>query len=1133
MQQSSTILRDILQRLERVRNRQNSSAFQRLAWSFATFLLTSVTLVSLVEWILHFSSDVRTILVLLFFTGALFLFVRNLILPFLRLQGILKTASDVQTAEFVGRKFPDIRDRLVNLLQLHAEMNSGNSLYSPELVDASFQDLAQNITGLDFAQTVETGGSRRAARVFAFSAAFSLFIFTIFPSGLSQSIVRLVNFQREFVSPPAYILHVSPGNADVVKGESVPVMVQVEAGSESVSLQPLQQARLLWRPAGQIKFDEAALHADSGNLLRATLQNVRITTEYLVELGTTRSDVFRLSITDRPIIRSLQIRLDYPWYTKLPPRVQEEFLGDVSALPGTKISVSGSSSKQLVDGQLSFDKRPALPFTVSGTKFSTSFPLVAEASYHIELTDLEGLQNDDPITYRLTVIADEHPTISILQPGRNVDLAGDNVFHLLLQAKDDFGISVIRLGYRLVHSRYEPPQTDYRYTAVPLPSGGRNLIETPYAWDLSSMKLAPEDVVEYFAEAADNDVIRGPKTARSANYLIRLPSLEEVFADLDRSHETSLEELKRSMEEAKELKDKIESIDKDFKKNKDPDWQQQKKLEEVAKRYQEMQKKLEDVKSRVDNMVQQMQEQKVLSTETLEKYLELQQLFEQLNSAELQQALRQMQQAMQNVNRVQLQQALQKVTFSEEQFRQSLERTINLLKRIQVELKLDEVKKRALEAEQLQKELQEANNESPRDPNKLNELAQKQADLAGKEEQMEKELADLQKRMEEFFTEMPADKLEKIAGELSSQKLAEQMRQAAQQLRHGRQQSAQAMQQQIQQQLGEFAQNIEGLQNEMMQRQAQHIMNELRRAINNLLELSKREEALKQQSQTAPPNSPQLRENAERQMGLMQDLNNVIKGLSELSQRSFVVTPEMGKSIGEALARMQNAMRALDTRMGSSASQEQGEAMASLNRATTQVQSALQAMMQGGGGGMGSLLQQLQMMAGQQMGLNMRTQQLGNGAMSMEQAAQAARLAVEQEALRKSLEQLNKEAQASGEQKKLLGDLEKIADEMREVVRNLQQSNVNPETVQKQERILSRLLDASRSMRERDFEKRRRSETGTQIARKSPGELDPSTLEGHDRLREDLLKALEQGYSKDYQELIRKYFEALQKLKSN
>jgi hypothetical protein len=73
------------------------------------------------------------------------------------------------------------------------------------------------------------------------------------------------------------------------------------------------------------------------------------------------------------------------------------------------------------------------------------------------------------------------------------------------------------------------------------------------------------------------------------------------------------------------------------------------------------------------------------------------------------------------------------------------------------------------------------------------------------------------------------------------------------------------------------------------------------------------------------------------------------------------------------------------------------------------------------------------------------------------------------------------------------------------------------------------MLDAQRSMRERDYEKRRKSESGTDIARQSPGALDLTTQEGRSKLQQDLLRALEEGYSKDYEELIRKYFEALQK----
>jgi rRNA processing protein Krr1/Pno1 len=93
------------------------------------------------------------------------------------------------------------------------------------------------------------------------------------------------------------------------------------------------------------------------------------------------------------------------------------------------------------------------------------------------------------------------------------------------------------------------------------------------------------------------------------------------------------------------------------------------------------------------------------------------------------------------------------------------------------------------------------------------------------------------------------------------------------------------------------------------------------------------------------------------------------------------------------------------------------------------------------------------------------------------------RLAGEQGMVRKSLEQLAREATPSGDLNKILGDLNNIASEMREVQTDLAQGNVQPETLRKQERILSRLLDSQRSMTERDYEKQRRAETGREHAR--------------------------------------------------
>jgi hypothetical protein len=1117
---------EIGERLHQVRRHLYGTELKGKTYQFGALLLALLTFIGFLELVFHFDTNVRSILVALFLvvflSGAVWLVVR----PFLKRFGLIHIDNDLTIARMIGTSFPAVQDRLTNFLQLLNERAKPDSLYSRDLLEASLVEISDAVKPIDLTKAVDENIVRKSRNWFLGSVGGSMVLLAIFPSSLTQSLHRLARFNHEFTQPALYSFIVLPGNKEIVKGSQVDISASITSSMETVS--PWAVLNLHYRPDGQETFDQCSMKRDSLGVYHAPLTNVKSATEYFVKTKGGQSERYKLTVLDRPVIRSWKVRLEYPAYTRIPLRLQDDFVGDVTALAGTNVLLNGTSNKELSLANVVFAKDSVLALKTKGDKFSGGFRLRENGSYYVELTDADMLINLDPVRYTLTVIPDERPTVEILEPGKNLDIAGSQSVRLLIHAQDDFGFTQLRLGFRLLHSRYQEGQKESAYLMIPIPPGQGTEMEVPFVWNLSKLDLVPEDVVEYFAEVFDNDAVKGPKSARSNVYLLRLPSLEEVFTDIDKGHEQTIDEIKQAAEDAKKLKQDIESINQDMKKNKDIDWQKQKKTEEITKRYQDIQKKLQNVEQQLQQMVQTMDQQNVLSKETMEKYMELQHMLQQMDFSSLQQALKQMQQAMQNVNKEQLQQAMQQVQFSEERFRQGIERTLDLLKRIQIEQKLDEVKKRAEDLKQLQKDLIEETAKNQANDQLQKDLPKKQEDLAKKERELEKEASDVARRMEEFFNDMPVDKLNKLNEQLQNQHLDQQMKNAAQQMRSGQMRQAQQSQQEVQKNLDDFSQQMEALQQEMLQKQSQQVMNELRKATNNLLELSKREETLKQQSQEAPSNSPQLRQNAQDQQRVMQDLNNVVNALSELSKKSFAVTPGMGKSIGEALARMENAMRNLDVRNGQMASQDQTQAMGSLNKAATQVQSALQSMMQGGQGGAGGLMQQLQMMAGQQMSLNMRTQQLGQG-MSMEQAAEAARLAKEQSAIQKSLDQLQKEAQASTEQKTLLGDLGKIGEEMKEVIKNLEQNDANQETLKKQERILSRLLDASKSMRERDFEKKRKAQTGTQIVRRSPKDLDLETLSGKNKLHEDLLKALEQGYSKDYQDLIRKYFEELQK----
>lgn len=305
--------------------------------------------------------------------------------------------------------------------------------------------------------------------------------------------------------------------------------------------------------------------------------------------------------------------------------------------------------------------------------------------------------------------------------------------------------------------------------------------------------------------------------------------------------------------------------------------------------------------------------------------------------------------------------------------------------------------------------------------------------------------------------------------------------------------------------------------------------NNMMKMMDNLITLSKQQEDLRNETKQNPNSS--FGNEGNKQSGLENNLDKITKQLGDLSQKSFAVSPEMGKALGDAKRQMNEAMKNMSSRNLMASLQNQQEAMRALNEAASMMKSSMESMMSGGqGGGMAGFMQQLSQMAQQQMQLNNMTQmlqQMQQGQLSPQQQSELQRLSQQQDIIRKSLEQLNKEARQSGESKRIPQNLENISKEMQEIVTDMESQKLDDGLVQKQEKILSRLLDAQRSMNERDFEKNRESFTSKNITKDSPGKLDLSN--SRNQLKDELSKVQQEGYNKDYESIIRKYFNLLEK----
>lgn len=1079
-------------------------------------------LLILSETLFRFSSSVRTILfyswiIIIISSVGYFVFI-----PILKLFNIIPSRNYFETAKIAGLHFPFVKDELLNSLQL-VNGASAINLYSADLIDAAFSNVYHKVKDLDFSEIISFTSLKRYLLNLIFILFITLFsVLFIYP--ISSAGNRFFNYDKEFIPPAEFSFEVSPGNTKITKGENVEVRIKITG-------QDPGEIFLAEKDITETGFINHKLGKDSAGIYSYKFQNIRNTVNYFAFAKDIRSDEYKIEVTDHPVIKLLELKIIPPAYSKLPVTEQKDN-GNITALKGSRAEYKLIASKEIKNSKIVFSDSSQARLISSNNQASGSIRILNDNNYQIIITDLNDDKNLQPVTYSIKVLEDAYPSIELNFPRTDINLPEDNRVPINLKISDDFGFTKLILNFRLSSSQYEKPQENFSQFEIQFDKNNKEQF-VDYIWNLTKLSPAVNDVFTFYLEVFDNDNVSGPKSSKTQTINLRVPSLDEIIAQVDKTQDDALKELQQTIKEAQELKKDIEQINRDLKQDKKVlTWEEKQKIEKALDKFESLQEKMQSISEKLKDVQNELQQNKLLSKETLEKYMQLQQLMEEMTSDELKKALEQMRQTLEQLNRNMTQNQMKNMQIDEEKFRKSIERTMNLLKRIQIEQKIDEMLKRTERMNEKQEELSKQTEKSNPNDQKENENLSKQQDEISKElDNLENTMKDLKDKMQDM-SDVPKEELDKLMEEFEKQQNEQLSKQASQNLKQGQKQNAQKNQKKLSNNMKQMQQMMQQMKDQMMQQNQMQTFTDMMKIIDNLLSLSKKQEELKNQSQKLDPNSSQYQTLALQQNEIKNNLNKLLEQLAQLSQKTFAVTPEMGKALGLANKNMEQSLSNMQNRNPKNSAMFQQEAMGNMNQAIMMMKSQLESMMQGGSGqgGMMSLLQQLQQLSGQQMTLNNMTQmlqQMQQGNLSQEQQAQLQRLAQQQQLIQKSLEQLNKEAKESGESKKIPANLENIAKQMQEVITDMQTEKLTDDLIQKQERILSKLLDAQRSINERDFEQERKSETGRNIVRQSPSDINLMKLK-KDSLKEEIDKAIREGYNKDYEELIRRYFELIQ-----
>lgn len=1027
--------------------------------------------------------------------------------PLIRRRPLDRAALDVEA------RHPGLKQRLVGVVQFWPGRVSNREGYSADLIEAMVEQAGEVARPLDFEAAVDRGPHRRAARWLA--AACAALCVLGASDGMRAAAGRLWRASADFPKPSATRVSVSPGDATILKGEDFAVTATFSGRIPA-------SGEVVFREEGSEVWERAPF-AVAGRGATYPFREVKRSFSYRVRGGDGESPPFRLRALDRPTVLRLRMTYRYPEYTGMSERTEEDG-SDIAAVKGTRVRMEILANKPLRSAEVAFDDGEKADATIpsAGSRSGVADLVVTkDRRYTVRLMDAEGIPSTDAMAYRLMAIPDESPTVRVAFPGRDVEVGEEMVVPLQIEAKDDFGLSRMELLYAMNDEKEE------RRVALGVGAGGD--VSVRHLWDLSGMNLLPEDRVRYRVRVYDNDRVSGPKAGETPTFTVKLPSLAEIAQEAERTQQEGIASMQEMAEEGKQIQARLEEIHRELQKKGgektgDLAWEKKKDIEAALARQAELGERLKQVSERIGEMAQKMDQHGLLNREVLQKIEEVRKLVAEVVSPELKEAMKRLEEAVQSTDPKRVQEALRKLVQNQEEFQKRLDRTIAMLKRARQEQAFEALLKRAEELVRAQERVNEGL-----------EAGQPAQDLANRERGVKQETERVRDAMREIAQglreEHPAvaDSLAALAAGVGEERLPERMEATSGEIQAGERERTRAEGGKLSQSLSRLSQSLRQTQRSFAQRSKAAVAAEMERALHEAVALSRRQEEVTREAAGMDRSAAGYDRAAGAQQDLLLGTTRLTDRVLQTAQKTFFIRPELRQALGASLSRMKESVSLLEDRNGPAASGRAREAMGALNRAALLLRKAMSDLdASASATGMDEMIERMRSLADRQSRVNQGTQQMlgpGGEGMSFDPNGELSQLAAEQEAIRQALRQIEQGMEGQGG---VLGRMDKVGEEMDRVLEDLR-GRVSRKTVERQRQILSRMLDATRSIRQRGFSEERQSEVGKDYRYAGPSALPEDLGQGTDPLREAMLRALKEGYPGEYRALIRGYFEALVK----
>jgi hypothetical protein len=930
---------------------------------------------------------------------------------------------------------------------------------------------------------------------------------TLVAAGPGRAPVRMLWHPAEAIGLALEPIRIEASALSVERGDSVAITVSA-SGHREADLW-LRSPGEAWRPEA-ITLDTAG----HGSIVVGPL-----TTDLFVHASTggRHSDTLHVEVRIPAFLGAVAVTAHYPAYLGM----EDESLAlgrDSIPLPeGTRLYVSGEASAPLSSVRW-VGPADSTVLDVRGSRFEGRITPASSGSYHLSVSTESGTPlAGDTVSMLLRLVPDSAPVVTIPVPGEDTLAPVAMTVPLVIDARDDHGLgSVVVVSRRISRFGLAEPE---RREPVPTPGASADRVIAPFTLSLIGRSLLPGDTVRYYAVATDN----APRahTGRSREYLLRLPTLAEVRAAERAGTESVGAQLDSLSAASKRLQRQTEDLARstprsaagqDRRGESTMSFDEAKRAESVAKQQEELVRQAEETRQAIADLQRAVEQAGMADPEFQKRLQEIAQQLDRALTPQMRQQLEALRQALSQLDAARAQQALEQLAEAQKQLKEALERSQKLFERAALE---GEMANLAAEARDLAAEQSQWNDAVPHSDSA--HAASTERALAERADSLASNLRASSRNLERAQAPAQVERMEAMAQAADS--AAGHMKLASASADQGRRQQAAKQGREAQQQLEGMDTQLDEQRSEMQRAWREEVV----AAIDGMMAETSRLADRQLQVTEALRSGESPSTFRAQQAAVQEGVEKVAEQYRAVSGENALVSPQIAASLETARRQMEQARDAVASAVQSprEAGARAGEAVDALNAAAYQMARARGDVAgAGSGSGLAEAMARMTQMAQQQGQLSQQGASLlpmvGGGAMQ----EQIRQLSAQQRALAEQLERLRAQTQSPG-----AGEL---SDEARDLANQMEAGRLDRRTVERQERLYRRMLDAGRTLQgeQEDEQKERQSTTGSQDSVRLPPALRAQLEDGEHQLRLPTWEQLQQLSPED-RRLVMDYFRRL------